>query len=503
MEKAGRPLYLEGDFGRNENARNHADNLSIDLIIISPFRQDTINLVHSSYFRRLEGKTQLFPEYESDLFRDRLTHSIEVSQIARDITNYLNRLPFFESEVASHNDMQISLDLVELAGLAHDIGHPPFGHTGEKALDECMLDWGGFEGNAQTLRTICRLIRRQYPTDVNSSTQLISDKGVDKRIGINITYRAVASILKYDNLIRDVRENGSKLTKGYYWTEKELVERTKKQVLGDYKLEQGEIFRTIECDIMDVADDIAYSTYDIEDAFCAGILHAGDFLYPREEVIDNVSRDIQMRGLRIKEDTIKNYLRSFANGFRQFVTEKTDNGKIIPNDKFNMEQEKLIYEASERLTLDGHIRTQFISWWIKYLISNIELTPHIECPPLTRVSLKKEILEQVETLKSFVYQNVTLSAPLQTINFKGQRIVSEVFKAINSYSDKLLPPYEKKLISAMRQDYNKGKDIGQVRLSYRIISDYIAGMTDQFASSLYEQLMTGAVTRTVNHQLYY
>lgn len=114
----------------------------------SPYRRDYARLIHSPSFRRLQGKTQLYPGHESDFFRNRLTHSLEVAQIAKGIALRLN----FEEPFLQANP--IDCDLVEFAALAHDLGHPPFGHNGERALDDCMKQWGGFEGNAQTLRIL-------------------------------------------------------------------------------------------------------------------------------------------------------------------------------------------------------------------------------------------------------------------------------------------------------------------------------------------------------------
>jgi len=120
----------------------------------SGFWRDRARLIHSPSFRRLQGKTQLFAGLESDFFRNRLTHSLEVAQIAKTMARRLN-----SSSFAKRPD-QLDLDLVEFAGLAHDLGHPPFGHTGEKILDELMRDAGGFEGNAQTLRILTRLEKK-------------------------------------------------------------------------------------------------------------------------------------------------------------------------------------------------------------------------------------------------------------------------------------------------------------------------------------------------------
>src|SRR5262249_18001559 len=145
-------------------------------------------LTHSPAFRRLQGKTQLFPGIESDYFRNRLTHSLEVGQIAKSIAIRLNAL------VPELSKAPINPDLVEFAGWCHDLGHPPFGHQGEIALDDMMLTEGGFEGNAQTLRIIGRLEKRQHSCDHPSG---IASSGNDSRPGLNLTARSIAAVLKY------------------------------------------------------------------------------------------------------------------------------------------------------------------------------------------------------------------------------------------------------------------------------------------------------------------
>lgn len=121
----------------------------------SEFRRDFARLVHSPAFRRLQDKTQLIPGVQSDFYRNRLTHSMEVAQVAKSIAQKLN------SDLEKNNRPKIDLDLVEFAGLAHDLGHPPFGHTGEAVLNEKMSMYGGFEGNAQTLRILARLEKKE------------------------------------------------------------------------------------------------------------------------------------------------------------------------------------------------------------------------------------------------------------------------------------------------------------------------------------------------------
>ena len=141
---------------------------------------------------------QLFPPDESDFSRNRLTHSLEVAQIAKGIASYLNQTVDYFIDGNS-----IDSDLVEAAALAHDLGHPPFGHSGERVLDKCMKDCGRFEGNAQSLRVVTRLSKRINDGASNSSEQASGADGPieDRRLGLNLTYRTLAAILKYDQQI--------------------------------------------------------------------------------------------------------------------------------------------------------------------------------------------------------------------------------------------------------------------------------------------------------------
>ena len=227
----------------------------------SSFRRDYARLLHCPAFRRLQGKTQLFPGAESDFFRNRLTHSLEVAQIAKSIALRINSLhPFFQQD-------PINLDLVETAALAHDLGHPPFGHNGERALDECMRRRGGFEGNAQTLRILARLEKKE----LEAEDEEVEDSE-DGRVGLNLTYRTLAAVLKYDECIPKYRGCKAALVKGYYKSERKLVERVKQHVVGTDRGRVSRGFKSVECQIMDIADDIAYSTYDLEDALKTGFV---------------------------------------------------------------------------------------------------------------------------------------------------------------------------------------------------------------------------------------
>jgi dGTPase len=184
--------------------------------------------------------------------------------------------------------------LIEFSAVAHDIGHPPFGHNGEYVLDKVMIDHGGFEGNAQTLRILTCLEKKA--TTEFPATRAFSDKG-DLRRGLNLTVRSIAAILKYDRLIPKTKAERIRAAtekepcKGYYFTEIDTINRVKEIVRGDHKCR----FKTIECAIMDVADDIAYSTYDLEDAFAAGFLNPIAILSFDDDAKKDITSRIQRK----------------------------------------------------------------------------------------------------------------------------------------------------------------------------------------------------------------
>jgi len=232
----------------------------------------------------------LFPGLESDFFRNRLTHSLEVAQIAKSIAIRLNHNLDKEK-----SDFYIEQDIVEFAGLAHDLGHPPFGHLGEEALDELMMQYGGFEGNAQTLRILTRLEKRVRGDETNPFKYQN-----DCRLGLNLASRTLASIIKYDLEIplskteRTTLKADQKIAKispikGFYKSESKIVERIKKDLGYSSKVDPRK-FRTIECDIMDIADDIAYSTYDLEDSLKAGFIKPIDLLCAPDSIINEVAK---------------------------------------------------------------------------------------------------------------------------------------------------------------------------------------------------------------------
>ncbi len=454
-------MYLASDLER----RHATDKKQVEEEAYrTQFRRDYARVLHSPSFRRLQGKTQLFPNWESDYFRNRLTHSLEVAQIAKSIAIRLNNTEEFLKD-AEH---KIDLDLCELAGLAHDLGHPPFGHNGEKALDRMMAKSGGFEGNAQTLRILCRLEKKEQLTDFPAG---IDNNKNDGRLGLNLTYRSLASVLKYDYLIpQQVESQREKPKKGYYQSEKSIVDEIKSHVQSG--IQCGD-FRTIECSIMDLADDIAYSTYDLEDAFKAGFTTPLQVISTEDSVLEKI-KNAMRTDLSIQD------IRDILFWFFAPATNTSDNSFFDSKDKVY----KLItssYHASLSLARDAFLRNKQTSDIVGYFINSIEFVPNKDRPSLSSVQFPSEVKKEVEVLKQFAYVTIINSPMLKIVEYRGSDIVESVFSAIKESTENsdnsLLPDDFREVYEAVSDEE---KD--------RVICDFVAGMTDRYALEFYGRL---------------
>jgi len=187
----------------------------------SPFQRDRDRIIHSASFRRLKHKTQVFVNTEGDHFRTRITHSIEVAQIARSIAKFL----------------KLNEDLAETLSLAHDLGHTPFGHAGEEALNECMDEYGGFDHNLQTLRIVMFLENKYFKFD-----------------GLNLTIETLDGLLKHNGPVEDFKTVNSLIG----------LKSFKNKIKFDK-------FPSLEAQISAISDDIAYNNHDIQDGINANL----------------------------------------------------------------------------------------------------------------------------------------------------------------------------------------------------------------------------------------
>lgn len=388
----------------------------------TPFQIDRDRIIHSSEFRRLQGKTQVFLPGEYDFYRTRLTHSIEVAQIGRSICNYLKA----SNKDIFNENYYIDSDLVESACLTHDLGHPPFGHAGERTLHKLMGSYGGFEGNAQTLRLITQIF---YTTDIN-------------RRGMNPTRAFIAAILKYKSLFGELNNPENHFI---YNEQKQYLDFTYNKRLSDLKLIPGKelnSFRSIECQIMDWADDTAYAINDIVDSISGEFITIYKLLTWREKHANEIS-SLQLNYFDEIMEWIKkgNFKAKFGSQIGDFINAcSIEETNSIFNDDSNRYKYKLLID-------DNYIQ---------------------------KVELYKKISSDI----------VFKSSQLHQIEFKGDKMLSNIFRVLeDNYikeikPTKLLPDFTDRLIR-IEKDTN---------VRARLVCDYLAGMTDSFALRNYRRL---------------
>ncbi|NOX36276.1 MAG: dNTP triphosphohydrolase [Calditrichaeota bacterium] len=386
----------------------------------TPFQQDRDRIIHNAAFRRLQAKTQVFLSGEYDFYRTRLTHSIEVAQIGRSICNHLRASsPFLNAH------FYVDPDLVEAACLAHDLGHPPFGHAGERTLNRLMRDYGGFEGNAQTLRII---------------TEILFSRGTH-RYGMNPTRAFMDSVMKYKVLLSQSRNIRNHFL---YDDQEKYVDYIFGGASLPNPLKDEEVlntFRSIECQIMDWADDTAYSLNDIVDG-----IHA------RFITITRLEKWAQEQSLTRQEarwvDQILNVMstgevdRAFARKIGEFI------------------------QACE------------LEEWHNFLSNRSNRYRF-------RLKIYATIKKECHFYKRVARELVFRSPQLHQLEYKWDTILERLFRAFTSHylsgqarPLKLLPDHTDQMIQQTNDPEQKA----------RIICDHIAGMTDGFAIRTYKRL---------------
>lgn len=338
------------------------------------FQRDRDRIIHSAAFRRLEYKTQVFVNHEGDLFRTRLTHSLEVAQIGRSIAR----------------NLRVNEDLIEAISLAHDLGHTPFGHAGQDALNECMRAYGGFEHNLQSLVVVDEL-----------------EECYGGFNGLNLTFETREGILKHCS-----RENA--------------------QRLGDV----GERFLraeqpTLEAQIANFADAIAYNNHDIDDGVRSGLLtveQLDELELWRMHHREVLSTWPALSGRRLVHETIRRIINTLIVDLITATTIKLQAHALLSPD-----------EVRRAPALVGH------------------------SPSIAVQALK---------LKQFLFKNLYRHYQVMRMTNKAQRVVTGLFDAFKSDHRLLPPPYQSH----------------DPELQPRLIAHYIAGMTDRYALKEYRRL---------------
>lgn len=415
-------------------------------------QRDLSRLIHSSPFRRLQSKTQVLGLGESDFYRTRLTHSMEVAQIGSGLLAKLKIKYKGKDEERFLPDN----DLMQAICLAHDIGHPPFGHGGEVALNYCMLNYGGFEGNGQTLRILSKL-----------------DK-YTKEHGLDPTRRLLLGVLKYPVnysalMVKKVssqapaggqnwlfKSSDFKPPKCYLDSEIDIVEfalspftEQDLKLFTSIKLGKTESdhkkasYKALDTTIMDLADEISYSLHDLEDAISLGMV-------TRAMWIEHFS--------------------GHANLF-------TDCHGITFSGTYESVADSLFDES--------YRRKECIGMLVHLMITSVELNVKgaaFECGMLKYNAVLPEAVEALR-LKIFmlVKDKVIKHENVQLLEFKGQKLIVELFSVLASDPCRFLPV-------STREVYERQISLSQ-QAGMRVICDYVSGMTDDYATKLYEKIL--------------
>lgn len=413
------------------------------------YERDKTRVIHCPSFRRLQRKTQILGTDQGDFHRTRLTHSLEVASIGVSIVRGLAQ----NGTSPALSGLLPNDDLMHVICLLHDIGHPPFGHGGEVALNYMMRHHGGFEGNGQTLRLLTK-VENSYGS-----------------FGLDLTRRSLLGILKYPvkhsrvvarllpgvNLQSTIiRVNDWLPPKAYFDCESEEVawllapfsetDRTRFQSLirePEENQHGKSAFHAFDCSIMNIADDIAYGVHDLEDAIHLRLVH-------REQLDTPVCR------------------------------------ALIAATSLNKNPELL--EALFSSTL--HIRKQAIGEIVNYFITEVsikETDERFESPLLKHNAfLSPEARALLDYFTECIYRFVIDSQEARTFEYGGQTVILRLFEAMSSNPTSLLDVKSRLLFQEATDE----------EAAWRVVCDYIANMTDEYAYHMYERLF-GFCTRTI------
>lgn len=407
----------------------------------SPYQRDRARILHSAAFRRLQAKTQVHGTSFDDFHRTRLTHSLEAAQLGTGIVAQIKK------KQPEFRDLLPSDSLIDSLCLAHDIGHPPYGHGGEVALNYMMRDHGGFEGNAQTFRIVTQL------------------EPYTEHFGMNLARRTLLGLMKYPAPLsqtcsadtpppvshqRRLKAKEWSPAKGYYdcdqvtfdWMLQPLsqADKTRFSELREAPSGQGHHktrFKSLDCSIMELADDIAYGVHDLEDAIVLGLV-------TRHQWIEGAASQLSECG---------------ESWFEQHIDSIT-----------------------EMLFAGTHFqRKDAIGGMVNALLTSVSIKPvdaPFDCDLLAfNAFLEPQMALALDILKRFVSDYVIQVPHVQVVEYKGQQIIMDIFEALSADPERLLP-------IEVRQQWTQSKD------GYRVIADYISSMTDGHAQRLHQQLFS-------------
>ena len=346
----------------------------------TPFQRDRDRIIHSASFRRLKHKTQVFVNTEGDHYRTRITHSMEVAQIARSIARYLN----------------LNEDLSETLSLAHDLGHTPFGHAGEDSLNECMEEHGGFDHNLQTLRIVMFLENKYL-----------------KFSGLNLSIETLEGLLKHNGPVENLT----------------LVD----ELIGVNKFKNMIDFNTypsLEAQISAISDDIAYNNHDIQDGINAN-------LFRLEELVDI--------------DFFKDIYRKYKK-------------------KINKHNYKIATYQIVRDSIDFMIKDLITNTKKNLSLNKVKNNNDINGTSFLMVDFSDKVKESEDEIRYFLKMKMYNNKDVLKKNNEGKSIIKRLFNKIKKNPRKFISKNH------------------LVKDKYRVISDFISGMTDRYAINLDKKL---------------
>lgn len=419
-------FYQGFDFERLENADSQTTSDSSESLkdtdYRSPFQIDRDRVMHTLAFRSLQSKTQVFWSGEYDFYRTRLTHSLEVAQIGRSICNWLQH-----SSDLLREDYFIDSDLVEACCLAHDLGHPPFGHAGEKSLNLIMAKNGGFEGNAQTLRL---LTERIFSTSQR---------------GMNPSRAFLDGVLKYKTLWSELISEDGTPPKNHFIYDNQSKYLDWIYDGRDFPLEytpgkERDTFRSIELQIMDWSDDTAYSLNDISDSVRAGFL-----------TIET-----------IEKWAIKNSIPYGDSSSLGDLLASIRKGKV------DVMMSRKIGDFIKAVTLKEE--QNFMSTTSNRYKYSLEIDP--------------VCLTELELFKTLAYEVVFRSPELNQLEYKGDYLLRSIWDVMQTQYIDSKKPFFNLLDEATANELQASEQ----EMKMRLLCDVMASYTDGSATRLYKRL---------------
>ena len=349
-------------------------------ILRTDFQRDRDRIIHSTAFRRLKHKTQVFVNTTGDHFRTRITHSLEVAQIARTLSKFFN----------------LNEDLSETLSLSHDLGHTPFGHAGEDTLNECMSNFGGFDHNIQTLRIVSTIENKYY-----------------KFKGLNLTIETLEGLIKHNGPVKNLSRYKAILDKSLF----------------NSKINFNK-FPSLETQVANISDDIAYNNHDIQDGLRAN-------LFSLDELIE----------IKFFKEIYKKYNKSNINKNKQIV----------------------IYQII-RDSIDIMVKDIIKNTLINIKKKKIKSFNDVISSDLSLVNFSDNLRTIINEIRAFLRVKMYNNEQVLKRNNEGKEIIIKLFDVISKNPDKF--------ISKTNLNLNK----------FRAISDFISGMTDRYAINLYDSL---------------